>query len=161
MPESLTLTERFARIIATKAADGDPAMTALAQDLVIIFVYFVIAVLGAAVAEMFTSKRAGQSSAAFWSTHFPQKTELFHVRCDFAAKVFLGSVIALIAIAPETERQALTAGFGWAAALSAFMNVGQRPQRARRKETPTPETEPTLDTPQELKQESDEDRDNV
>jgi hypothetical protein len=48
--------------------------------------------------------------------------EIFYLRCDFFVKVLLGSLIALATVAPTNERQAITAGIGWAGALTVYLN---------------------------------------
>lgn len=120
MADEITMTESVARVLATLIIESDASMVDVTQQIIVISIYFLIAVLGSTAAQLFTNKQAEFNSVNFWVSHFPDRSDVFHLRCDFVAKALLGSLVALLAVAPETERQALTAGFGWAAAISAM-----------------------------------------
>jgi hypothetical protein len=142
MAETLSLTEKFARIAASTLASGNSEVVDLLQTIVTTAVYFILAAFGAAIAEIFASRRGPHSSVEFWTRFFPRRGEIFHLHCDFFVKIILGSVIALATVAPTNERQAIAAGIGWAGALTAYLSskaLGQeKPVEGKKYEADTP-----------------------
>jgi hypothetical protein len=123
MADNICLTEKIGRIIATSVCAPESAdLIDLVQDAVVIIFFFIYAALGAALAEIFASRKGPYSSVEFWKNFLPDRENTFYIRCDFVVKIFGGSLIALAAVMPTNERQAIAAGVGWAGALTAYLS---------------------------------------
>lgn len=121
MEQRISVTEGISRLIANYMAT-QPDVVDVIQQIIAWSFLFILACFGAALAEMFNSGRNSHSSIDRLQRLFPSKTASFYTRTDFAAKVFGGALVALVLVAPANERQAVTAGLGWAGALTAFLS---------------------------------------
>ncbi len=118
-------------ITANACADGLPAVQHLACSLfgadgaahnIEAVTYYVIAVVGALMLQVFAPDTATAVSARpFLQRWFGERSERFYFRTDFVITVFLGALIAVLIYSPSSTTQALVAGVGWAAAVSALV----------------------------------------
>lgn len=118
-------------VAADACAEGLPAVQHLACTLfgaesaahtIEGLTYYVIAVVGALMLQVFAPDTATAVTARpFLQRWFGERSERFYFRTDFVITVFLGALIAVLIYSPSSTTQALVAGVGWAAAVSALV----------------------------------------
>ena len=77
-----------------------------------------VTALGCITAYVYCQQKEMRGSHDFLKRFFPNRSDAFYLRTDFAMSAIIGTVIGIILYSPHTAYQALAAGLGWTAAFN-------------------------------------------
>lgn len=83
--------------------------------------FFVVTLFGSMVMYIFALIKEFKGAEVFLKRFFPGHSQVFYDRLDFFVVVISGAIIGNIFFRPTDYLQALSAGFGWVAAVNILL----------------------------------------
>lgn len=83
--------------------------------------YYFTTLFGAISMYVFSLNKGFSGSIDFLKAFFPNRQEVFYIRCDFIVVNIVGSIVGTIFFNPSSALEALAAGFGWVGAINILL----------------------------------------
>ena len=98
---------------ATPLTTSDRLTALLQSGIATRIFYLIIVAIGCAAGRVFPFQREFQGSRDFLEHMYPGRTVIFYERADFLLTCFMGSILGMLIVQPDSVHTALATGLGW------------------------------------------------